>query len=213
MNLSECKFCLRITVCHSRFFGYAIHDNAHFLCLAGYPYFHCNVCLCLLLLCVKDRHLRCYFDAVPACIVHVKMAVRYCDKTHHAVQSAIKRKVCFLWVYGLVVRIVHPDFQCIFVFKHFCDIDAETGITSLMVCKLSAVHTHVCSHRCTIEFQIGFSAFFHFRFLERFHIFTGSSVIIIAAILSVYGIPGVRQCYFLSLSAVRIFVKCPVFIQ
>ena len=70
---------------------------------------------------------------------------------HIPVKAAVKGKVRFLGVYGVVVAVVHADGQQTFLFEVVGEVYPEGGVAALVLGQLSPVQVNGGGHGSTVQ--------------------------------------------------------------
>ena len=138
------------------------------------------------------------------------MRFRHQNQLHVPVQSSVKCKIRFLGIDGVIVTVIHRYGQFIVFPQMLCQFHAKGGIASLMGGQMLSVQADVGCHGSAANLQIHSGPLLHDGFVQTAGIQADAPGVIIAPVLPVHGIPGVRQLYFRSLTVLR---KDPVFIQ
>ena len=121
------------------------------------------------------------------------MGGRHQVQRHIAVDAAVKGKVRLLGVNSVVVAVVNGHGQKV-VFPQFAgDVHAERRIAALVLGHGFAVQAHGGAHGGTVKLQYGTAARGDLGLFQRAGIAAGAAVIVVAAVLSVRGVPGVGQ--------------------
>ena len=190
----ECCFCMSV---HNRnCFGFAIFScnrNHYRIRISSYPCLYLHRCFSCRHAIFVTLYGRSHCDSISSHIIQFEMAFRYNNQVHHTIQTAIECKVCFLWIHIIIVCIIQGNCQHVFFLQLICQIHTECRISTLVMCHCFSVQIDICNYRCTKEFHIYLTSCFEFRFLKFCHIPAGTSVVVIATVLSVYGIPCVWQ--------------------
>ena len=125
------------------------------------------------------------------------MLLRNRDQFYLAVETAVEGEVRFLRIDAGIVLVVYRD--CDDRISFICaEIDAERGITTVMMICVNAVDVDVCPHCGAVEFKV-YALTGQFFLTQFSDIPAGSAVIVISAVLTVDGIPGMRKRDDLSL--------------
>ena len=111
-----------------------------------------------------------------------------------AVNAAVEGEVGLLRVDGIVVAVVNGNHQLICaVVQGIGDVHAEGGVAALVLGHFLTVQTDNCSHSHAVKLQNRATAVGQLRLFQRAGIGAGAAVVVVAAVLTVYGVPGVGQ--------------------
>ena len=137
-------------------------------------------------------HDRGHFDPRGAVLQQFKVLRRNSNQLHRAVEPAVKGKIRLLRVHRRIVLVAHAHGQYVLFGKFPAQLHPEGRVSALVTAELFAVEKHIAAHGRAAEFQEQpLSSGFFCRQLA--HIPAASAVIVVAAVLAVYGVPGVRQ--------------------
>ena len=131
-------------------------------------------------------------DAGCSVLEKLKMLRRDSDQLHIPVQSAVEGEVRLLRVDRGVVLVIDGDRKDVLLLKLLRQLDAEGGVAALVADELFAVEPHLRRHGGAVYFEKQALPRGFFR-RKLPHIPACSAVIIVAAVLPVDGVPGVRQ--------------------
>ena len=112
---------------------------------------------------------------------------------HIPVNAAVEGEVCLLGVHGVVVAVVHADCQQIFLFEMFGQVHPEGRVAALVLGQLFAVQVDYSGHSGTVQLQNCFAVSRDGGLCQRQRIPAGAAVVIVAAVLTVYGVPCMGQ--------------------
>ena len=112
---------------------------------------------------------------------------------HIPVKAAVEGEVCLLGVHGVVVAVVHADRQQIFLFEMFGQVNPKGRIAALVLGQLFAVQVDYSGHSGTVQLQNCFAACRDGGLCQSQRIPAGAAVVIVAAVLTVHGVPCVGQ--------------------
>ena len=114
-------------------------------------------------------------------------------QSYIAVNAAVEGEVCLLGVHGVVVAVVHADRQQIFLFEMFGQVNPKGRIAALVLGQLFAVQVDYSGHSGTVQLQNCFAACRDGGLCQSQRIPAGAAVVIVAAVLTVHGVPCVGQ--------------------
>ena len=114
-------------------------------------------------------------------------------QSYIAVNAAVEGEVCLLGVHGVVVAVVHADRQQIFLFEMFGQVHPEGRIAALVLGQLFPVQVNGGGHGGTVQLQNSLAACRDGGLCQGQRIPAGAAVVIVAAVLTVYGVPCVGQ--------------------
>ena len=117
----------------------------------------------------------------------------YNDEGHIAVNTAIKRKIRLLWVDPVISAVVHPYLHLIYCRKIIRDIPTESGIAAIMTAQDPAVQLHLRGGVHTLKLQIDPFIRIYLWSVKTPGIYAGSAPIIVASVLTVKCVPGMRN--------------------
>ena len=185
-----------------------------------------NLCA-ILLICNKYLNLNgcictvnsgCNLNTGSAEIVKVEVALAYAKDVYVSVKTAVEGKVCHLGIYSVVGSIINCDNKKGFILKRICNINSPCRVTAIVVSKLLTVKIYVRRGVCAIDFKVVAVCNGQICLLYCLNIVTCATVVVVTAVLTVKGIPGVRQanafkiaCYLCGQGG--IFSKCPALIK
>ena len=145
-------------------------------------------------------------------IVQGKVMPVYHNEIHIPVNTAVESKVCLLRIHPVVDGIVHRHGQCVLLLQHIPDLHPKSRVPAVVLSHASAVDFHPRGGVDAAKLQIhGLPLPVKFRHGKSAGIASCPAIVIIAAILSIQGIPGMGQIYRL-LSAIG-QLKLPVVID
>ena len=111
-----------------------------------------------------------------------------------AVNAAVEGEVGLLGVDGIVVAVVNGNKQLICaVVQGIGDVHAEGGITALVFGYFLTVQADNGSHSHAVKLQNRAAAVGQLRLLQCTGVGAGAAVVVVAAVLTVHGVPGVGQ--------------------
>ena len=122
-----------------------------------------------------------------------EMLCRNDVQSYIAVNAAVEGEVCLLGVHGVVVAVVHADRQQIFLFEMFGQVNPKGRIAALVLGQLFAVQVDYSGHSGTVQLQNCFAACRDGGLCQSQRIPAGAAVVIVAAVLTVHGVPCVGQ--------------------
>ena len=122
-----------------------------------------------------------------------KVLCRNDVQSYIAVNAAVEGEVCLLGVHGVVVAVVHADRQQIFLFEMFGQVNPKGRIAALVLGQLFAVQVDYSGHSGTVQLQNCFAACRDGGLCQSQRIPAGAAVVIVAAVLTVHGVPCVGQ--------------------
>ena len=114
-------------------------------------------------------------------------------QSYIAVNAAVEGEVCLLGVHGVVVAVVHADGQQIFLFEVVGQVHPEGGVAALVLGQLFPVQVDGGGHSGTVQLQNCFAACRDGGLCQSQRIPAGAAVVIVAAVLTVHGVPCVGQ--------------------
>ena len=129
-----------------------------------------------------------------AVVVQRKVRLGHNQQMHRAVDAAVEGEVGLLRVDRAVFAVVHGDGQGVLRRQRGRQIDTEGGVAALMPGQLLPVQRDHGGHGNALKFQPDLLAVTVVGGLKRLCIKAGAAVVVIAAVLSVLGVPGVGQC-------------------
>ena len=143
---------------------------------------------------VQIGHNRRDLDGHSAVCGKDKMGGRHDMKRYIAVNAAVEGEVGLLRVDGIVVAVVNGNHQLICaVVQGIGDVHAESGVAALVLGHFLTVQTDNCSHSYAVKLQNRAPAVGQLRFLQCTGVAAGAAVVVVAAVLTVHGVPGVGQ--------------------
>ena len=111
-----------------------------------------------------------------------------------AVNAAVEGEVGLLRVDGIVVAVVNGNHQLICaIVQGIGDVHAEGGVAALVLGHFLTVQADNCSHSYAVKLQNRAPAVGQLRLFQRAGIGAGAAVVVVAAVLTVYSVPGVGQ--------------------
>ena len=122
-----------------------------------------------------------------------EMLCRNDVQSYIAVNAAVEGEVCLLGVHGVVVAVIHADGQQIFLFEMFGQVNPEGRIAALVLGQLFAVQVDYSGHSGTVQLQNCFAVCRDGGLCQGQRIPAGAAVVIVAAVLTVHGVPCVGQ--------------------
>ena len=136
------------------------------------------------------RHL----DAGAAVVVQIKVVFVDDQQRDGAVDTAVERKVCFLRVDAVVFAVVHFHQQVVFGRQHVGDVGAERRVPAVMLADDLPVELHFGRSVDAVELQVdALRAGVIFRRGKFGLVGAGKALVVVAAVLAVLGVPGMRQ--------------------
>ena len=110
-----------------------------------------------------------------------------------AVYAAVESEVGRLRIYRFVGAVVHFHFQLVVVQELFGDVDAEFGVASVVAAHFLAVERHFARRVDALEFEVDLLAVRHFGTGDRALVLAHEALVVVAAVLSVHAVPGMRH--------------------
>ncbi len=156
------------------------------------------VCICLhadfaagVSFCRPCRHL----DAGASEVIHIKVLFIHPDQEDVSVDSAVESEIRFLGIYSVVSAVVSPHLEVILIGEVVSDVPAECGVSAVVRPDLSPVQLYFGRCINAAEFKVNPLIGCKLRLREILLVQAGASPIVISAVLSVDGVPGVRQVH------------------
>ena len=157
-----------------------------------------TVCICLhadlsagISFCRPCRHL----DAGTSEVIHIKVLFIHPDQKSISVYSAVESEIRFLGVNSVVPAVIGPYFEVVLIGEKVRDVPAECRVTAVVRTDHSSVQ--LCFGRSvdTAKFQVDPLIGGELRLCEILLVQVGASPVVVSAVLSVYGVPGMRQVH------------------
>ena len=150
--------------------------------------------------------------ARSAVMIHVKVILLYDQYLYGSVDAAIECEVCLLRIDTAVHGVIHFHAQLVLFCEELRDVRSEGGIAPVMLHDGCAVHEDFGGGICSVQLEIDLLCLrIEVRSLKGCLIVAGSAEIIVSSVLTVQGVPGVRQIHLN-----RVFPRLcehPVFVQ
>ena len=135
-----------------------------------------------------------YLDGHSAVFGKGKVCSGHNMQRYIAVNAAVEGEVGLLRVDGIVVAVVNGNHQLICaVVQGIGDVHAEGGVAALVLGHFLTVQTDNCSHSYAVKLQNRAPAVGQLRFLQCTGVAAGAAVVVVAAVLTVHGVPGVGE--------------------
>ena len=158
-------------------------------------------------------------DAGAAVIIKIKMRAADANEIHVTVKTAVESEIGHLGIDGVVCRVIHDHTDHRLVGKLFGDVDTPGGIAAIVMRNVCSVQINVGGGVGAAKLKIILLCGGQLGFFQGFGIQAGAAKIIVAAILTVKRVPGVRQVDDLPIAADgggrlgHALDKCPFFIE
>ena len=150
---------------------------------------------------VQIGHDRRYLNGHSAVFGQCKVRGGHNMQRYIAVNAAVEGEVGLLRVDGIVVAVVNGNHQLICaVVQGIGDVHAEGGVAALVLGHFLTVQTDNCSHSYAVKLQNRAPAVGQLRFLQCTGVAAGAAVVVVAAVLTVHGVPGVGQGDWLAMT-------------
>ena len=141
-------------------------------------------------LCVNTLHNGGHIQAGTTQTVQLKVCGGNGHDLHTAVQTAVEGKVCGLGINSLVGGVIHQNSQTVVISQGIGDIHTPCGVAAVVVSQMFAVHVGIGRGVGTVDLQIILFALRQLCFGDHSGIAAGTAEIIVAAVLTVFGVPG-----------------------
>ena len=142
---------------------------------------------------IRAVHHRRDMQAGAAVGLQIKVRIRHGDDVHIAVQTAVEGEVCRLRIDILVGCIVHEDHQRVFLAQRGRDFHPPGRVAAVMMRQAFAVHVHIGGGIGAVDLQIELIPCGQLALPELPGVAAGAAEIIVAAVLPVLAVPGMRQ--------------------
>ena len=111
-----------------------------------------------------------------------------------AVNAAVEGEIGLLRVDGVVVAVVNRNHQLICtIVQGIGDVHTEGGVAALVFGHFLTVQTDNCSHSHAVKLQNRAAAVGQLGLFQRAGIGAGAAVVVVAAVLTVHGVPSVGE--------------------
>jgi hypothetical protein len=137
-------------------------------------------------------------DAGATVVVEIKMGGAYCNEIYITVQTAVEGEVCHLGIYLLVGCVVNYDSNLALVTKAVGEVDSPGGVTAVVMSLVLTVYIYVGRGVSAAYLEVVLISCGELILYELLGVKAGASEIVVAAILTICRIPGVREindCY------------------
>ena len=174
-----------------------------------YKYFNFNVCVVALN--SGSDH-----KAGATVVIKVKVSLVYSNEVYVTVDTAVKGEVCHLGVNGLVDGVFNNDCDLGLVSDLFCDVNSPGGVTAIVVSELFAANVNVGRGIGAAQLKVVEVCSRQVSLVQGLAVNAVATEVVVAAIHTVNGIPGVGQVYAFALengNIGAIFNKQPILVQ
>ena len=121
------------------------------------------------------------------------MRFRHDDEIHIAVEAAVEGEIGHLRVDAVVCAVVDGDCEGVFIFQSIGEVGAEGRVAALVMGESLSVQRDVGGHGGAEEFDEAALAGFKFRLFKCLRVDGGAAPVVVSAVLSVDGVPGVGE--------------------
>jgi hypothetical protein len=142
---------------------------------------------------------RSYGNSRTSEIFKIEVVLVYADKVYVTVKTAVEGKVRHLGINLFVRRVVNGYKEDVLIRKRVGKLYPEGGITAVVVSKLLAVKIYIGRGVCALDLKIIFVRHGKSRLGERSRVISHTAEVVVAAVLTVDRVPGVRKRDMLAL--------------
>ena len=129
-------------------------------------------------------------------VTQCNMVLVHHQQAHIPVDAAVEGKVCFLGINAVVDAVVHPHRELVLCLQQLRDLCPEGGVAAVMGAELLTVQQHSSAGVDALKLQPDLLLCrVKGRSRKAGAIGAGTPPVIVAAVLTVLGVPGVGQCY------------------
>lgn len=126
-------------------------------------------------------------------VVEVEVVLGNLDQVDVTIDATVEGEVRLLGIDPVVFPVVDEDLEDVFLFQATCEIDAESGISAIVLADFLFVEDDPTGGIDALEFDIEPLSFLHFRAGEAVEVDGFPAIVVPAAVLAVKGVPGVGK--------------------